>query len=870
MEKFSTPLMEQYNRIKSEHPDEIVFFRMGDFYEMFGEDAKVASRILGIALTSRAHGKMERVPLAGVPYYSAEKYLTKLLRAGKKVVVCEQTEDPRKAKGLVKRDIVEIITPGTITLDQALDGQENNYLASLFEGKEKLGLALVELSTGEFKVDEIPPEKLKEFLNTIAPAEILIPEEWEQRKKEEFGKGLNFSFTLTPVEGWKFSYDYAFKLLTEHFKVSSLEGFGVQELRAGISSAGAVLSYLNQTKKTFLTHLNKISRISNPEEMFLDSNTIRNLELLSSLGTKDKDNTLFSLLNQTKTPMGARLLRSWITRPLLIPRKIEERQEGVKEFYADRSLSESIGETLDTISDLERLCGKLGYGKANPKDLIGLKESLKVIPKIKNALQEAKSSILKEISSTFPESSEVVKLIEESIVDEPPLILTEGGIIRKGFDQELDKLKNNVSENKNWIAHLEKNEKERTGISSLKVGFNQIFGYYIEITKPHLSKVPQDYIRKQTMVNAERYVTPELKEREARILGAEEKIFQMEYDLFLKIRDQVALRTKDIQACAELLARLDLLLSFSSAARENNYILPELDDGDLIVIEEGRHPVIEQILEYGAFIPNDTRIGEDERIHIITGPNMAGKSTYLRQVGLIVLLAQTGSFVPAKKAKIGIVDRIFTRVGAMDNIALGQSTFLVEMNETANILNNATSKSLILLDEIGRGTSTFDGLSIAWSVTEYLHNNEKQCAKTLFATHYHELTELAKYLPKLRNYNVAVKEWEDEVIFLRKIIPGGCDDSYGIQVARLAGIPEEVLERAKEILAELESGEHTYEKLPKPRGENVARDFQLSFFSPNERLIYEELKKIEIEKLTPLEALNKLEELKRKVKDSSE
>lgn len=859
--------MEQYNRIKGEHPDEIVFFRMGDFYEMFGEDAKIASKILGIALTSRAHGKMERVPLAGVPYHSAEKYLTKLLKAGKKVVVCEQTEDPRKAKGLVKREIVEIITPGTITLDQALDSQENNYLASIFEGKEKFGLAFIELSIGEFKIDEILPEKLKEMLNTIAPAEILIPEEWEQSKKEEFRKGLNFLFTLTPVEGWKFSYDYAFKLLTEHFKVSSLEGFGVQELKRGISSAGAILSYLNQTKKTLLTHLNKISRISNPEEMFLDLSTIRNLELLSSLGTKDKEHTLFTLLNQTKTPMGARLLRSWITRPLLNPQKIKERQEGVKEFYDDRILSDSISEKLDSISDLERLCGKLGYGKANPKDLIGLKDSLKVIPDIKNILQVAKSSILKQISDTFPEVSDIVKLIVASIVDDPPLILTEGGIIRKGFDPELDNLKKDVSENKNWIAQLEKNEKERTGIPSLKVGFNQIFGYYIEITRSHLSKVPSDFIRKQTMVNAERFVTPELKEREAKILGAEEKIFQMEYDLFLKIRDQVAARTSGIQLCAELLARLDLLLSFSTVARENNYVLPEVDNDDLIWIEEGRHPVIEQILEYGAFITNDTRIGEDERIHIITGPNMAGKSTYLRQVGLIVLLAQIGSFVPAKKAKIGIVDRIFTRVGAMDNIALGQSTFLVEMNETANILNNATSKSLILLDEIGRGTSTFDGLSIAWSVTEYLHNNEKLCAKTLFATHYHELTELAKYLPRLRNYNVAVKEWEEEIIFLRKIIPGGCDDSYGIQVARLAGIPKEVLERAKVILAELESGEHSYEKLPKPKTETIARDFQLSFFSPKEKLIHEELKKIEIEKLTPLEALNKLEEMKKKLKE---
>lgn len=859
--------MEQYNRIKSQHPDEILFFRMGDFYEMFGEDAKVASRILGIALTSRAHGKMERVPLAGVPYHSAERYLSKLLKAGKKVVICEQTEDPKKAKGLVKREVVEIITPGTITLDQVLDSQENNYLVSVYEGKGKYGLGLVDLSTGEFKIDEVSPERLKEILNTLAPSEILVPEEWDQDKKEEFKKNQNFNFTLTSLEGWKFSYDFALRLLLDHFKTSSLDGFGIQDMKMGICSAGAILSYLNQTKKTLLLHINKLSKISSMEEMFLDSNTIRNLELFSSFGTKEKNYTLYSLLHRTKTPMGARLLKNWIIKPLLNLQKIKERQEGVKEFYENKKLSEEIEELLDSISDLERLSGKLGYGKANPKDLINLKESLKVIPKIKKVLKELKVSILKDINVSFPELSDMVALIENSIIDDPPLILTEGGIIKKGYDSNLDSLKKEVSESKKWIAQLEKNEKERTGIPSLKVGFNQIFGYYIEVTRPHLSKVPSDYIRKQTMVNAERFITPELKEKESKILGAEEKIFKAEYELFMKIREKVAERTKDIQICAELLARLDVLLSLSLVARENDYVIPEIDEGDEIWVEEGRHPVIEQVLDYGTFIPNDTRIGSEERIHIITGPNMAGKSTYLRQVGLIVLLAQIGSFVPVKRAKIGIVDRIFTRVGAMDNIALGQSTFLVEMNETANILNNASWKSLILLDEIGRGTSTFDGLSIAWAVTEYLHNNENLCAKTLFATHYHELTELAKFLPKVKNYNVAVKEWEEEIVFLRKIVPGGCDDSYGIQVARLAGIPKIVLKRAKEILAELESGELSYEKLPKPKKSPIISDYQLTFFSPKENLICEELKKIETEKLTPIEALNKLEELKKKLKE---
>jgi len=610
--------MEQYNKIKSQYPDKILFFRMGDFYEMFGEDAKIASRILGIALTSRAHGKMEKFPLAGVPYHSAEKYLTKLLKAGKKVVVCEQTEDPKKAKGLVKREVVEIITPGTVTLDQVLESQENNYLASIFEGKEKYGLGIVDLSTGEFKIDEILPEKLREMLNTLVPSEILVPEEWEKSKYEELKKGLNISFAFTPLEGWKYSFDFALRLLLDHFKTSSLEGFGIQEMRLGICSAGAILSYLNQTKKTVLLHINKISKIVNSEEMFLDSNTIRNLELLSSLGAREKNYTLFTLLNHTRTSMGARLLRNWIIKPLLNLQKIKERQEGVKEFYDNKSLSEKMEKRFESVSDLERLGGKLGYGKANPKDLIGLKETLKVMPEIKSMLKEIKVSILKEIHDTIPEVSDMVNLIENSIAEDPPLILTEGGIIKKGYNQDLDKLKEEVSENKKWIAHLEKNERKITGIPSLKVGFNQIFGYYIEVTRTHLSKVPPEYIRKQTMVNAERFVTPELKDKEAMILGAEEKIFQMEHDLYLKVREQVARRTQDVQLCAGHLARLDLLLSFSLVARENDYGLPEIDDGDEIWIEEGRHPVVEQVLDYGTFIPNDTRIGVEDRIHIIT------------------------------------------------------------------------------------------------------------------------------------------------------------------------------------------------------------------------------------------------------------
>jgi DNA mismatch repair protein MutS len=860
-----TPLMNQYFKIKSQYPDEILFFRMGDFYEMFGEDAKVASKILGIALTSRGHIKGEKIPLAGIPYHAADRYLAKLLRAGKKVVVCEQVEDPKLAKGIVKRDVVEIITPGTVTVDGVIEGTSNNYLVSLTGDKEKLGLAVIDLTTGEFKVDQGDTTKIIEKIKVLNPAEIICPEIWGEEKKKELGF-LDENVTLTNLEMWKFDYDFAQKILTEHFKVASLDGFGCQDLKLGISAAGAILAYLKQTKKTFLSHINKISPSIEGQEMFLDTNTIRNLELLTAMGTGERTNTLFSLLNKTKTAMGARLLKSWIIAPLLNVNRITQRQDAVEELFKNHDLSDSLEKKIKKIADLERLSGKIGYGKANPKDLIWLKDSLSVIPDLRSILSDVKSDLLNHIKENLPDTSELVSLIQRSIVDEPPFILTEGGIIKSGYSSELDSLKSQIKGSKDWIAGLQQEERKRTNIPSLKVGFNKVFGYFIEVTKPHLSKVPEEYIRKQTMVNAERFVTQELKEKEAHILGAEEKIFKLEYDLFLDIRSKIAEKTADIQRTAQLVAQLDVMLSLKEVAEKYDYLRPQIDSSDEIIIEEGRHPVIENILDPGTFVPNDTKIDiENEQVHIITGPNMAGKSTYLRQVGLIVLLAQMGSFVPAKKAKIGVVDRIFTRVGAMDYLALGKSTFLVEMNETANILNNAAPKSLILLDEVGRGTSTFDGLSIAWAVTEHIHNNPKIGSKTLFATHFHELTELAKFLPRVKNYNVAVKEWGDEVIFLRKIVPGGCDDSYGIQVARLAGVPKQVLERAKEILAELENGEVAQQKLPEPKPKPVS--YQLSIFSPKDSQIVEELRKLDLEKLTPIEALNKLSELKKKAEE---
>ncbi len=852
-----TPLLNQYQKIKSQFPSQIVFFRMGDFYEMFGEDAKTASRILGIALTSRSHGKnAEKVPLAGVPYHAADKYLAKLLEAGQKVVICEQTEEASPSKKLVNREVVEIITPGTITVDGALDSARPNYLAALAADLRNWGLAYLELSTGEFKIREGEKKEILERIKVLEPAEILIPQGLISSGQID---GLA---KFTEIEPWKFDPQSSTELLQEQFKVSSLDGFGCSGLRTGVSAAGAILDYLRLTKKQALFHINKISVEQDRDLMFLDSSTIRNLELLP---TEERPHSLFGILNQTRTSMGSRLLKNWLTRPLLKKEPIEQRLEGVEELVKNRDLLTKIRENLGEISDLTRLAGKLGYAKANPRDLLNLKNSLEAVPEIQELLQDCSGVLLKSIQSKFPDCSEIVNLIGRSIVDEPPLTWNEGGIIRAGFDSQLDQLKSSIAENKKWIAGLQSKERVRTGISSLKVGFNQVFGYYIEVTSPHLSKVPPDYLRKQTLVNAERFITQELKEKEELILNSEAKINQKEAELFLQVREEVAQKTKEIQETAELLSTLDVICALAQVAFDYGYVKPVISVETEIVIKEGRHPVLERLLDSGSFIPNDTRLNNQaEQIHIITGPNMAGKSTYLRQTGLIVLLAQMGSFVPAHSATIGLVDRIFTRVGAMDNIVLGQSTFLVEMNETANILNNATPKSLILLDEVGRGTSTFDGLSIAWAVTEFIHSHPKTSARTLFATHYHELTELAGFLPKVKNYQVAVKEWQGEVIFLRKIVPGGCDDSYGIEVAKLAGLPETVLNRAKEILTQLEEGEVTVRKIPLTKVERLNQQ-QMALFVSQAGAIEEELQKIEPEKMTPLEALAKLTELKKRL-----
>ena len=860
-----TPLMRQYLEIKNQFPEEIVFFRMGDFYEMFGEDAKVASQILGIALTSRGQIKGEKIPLAGIPYHAGDRYLSKLLKAGKKVVVCEQVEDPKLAKGIVKREVVEIVTPGTVVTEGVIEETQNNYLAGLCGVEDRMGMSFLDLTTGEFKLDEGGINQILEKLGVLSPSEIIIPHGWPEEKVKKL-KALRDGVILTFLEDWKFDYQFAYQVLTQHFKVNSLEGFGCQDLKLGLSAAGAIWAYLKQTKKTMLSHITRLSPVFSEGMMFLDANTIRNLELLVPLGSAEKAATLFSLLCRTRTNMGARLLKNWITRPLLSVKKIKERQEVIGELLKNKDEYSRLIAQIKPIADIERLAGRIGCEKATPRDLLWLKDSLSLIPEIKSILKNAESQLLIYIRKNLPDTYDLVRLIESSITDDPPLILTEGGIIKTGFSPELDGLKDGIKESKKWIAGLQEVERKRTKIPSLKVSFNKVFGYYIEVTKPHLSKVPEDYIRKQTILNAERFITSDLKERENLILSAEEKIFGLEHELFLKIRSKLSQDTVLIQKTAELIAQLDVLLSMAEVAERHNYTCPEVDLGDEIIIEEGRHPVIENILEPGSFVSNSTRIDlKNEQIHIITGPNMAGKSTYLRQVGLIVLLAQIGSYVPAKFAKIGVVDRIFTRVGAADYLTLGQSTFLVEMIETANILNNATSRSLILLDEVGRGTSTFDGLSIAWAITEHIHNHPPVAAKTIFATHYHELTELAKFLPRVKNYNAAIKEWGDEIIFLRKIVAGGCDDSYGIQVARLAGIPRPVLERSKEILAELENGEMSYHKPPQVR--STQDSYQLNIFSPKDNLVVEELKKLDLDKLTPIEALNKINELKNKIKE---
>ncbi len=866
-----TPLMTQYNKIKAAHPDTILLFRMGDFFETFDEDAKIAAKVLGITLTKRANGAAEDVPLAGFPHHAIDSYLPKLVRAGYRVAVCEQIENPKFAKGIVKREVVEVVTPGVAFSDKLLDHKKNNYLMAICIKDEIAGISFSDISTGEFYAYEVPSSLIQQQIESISPSEVLV-----QKKDREFISSLifriNSTIRVTKIDDWIFNFEYAKELLVMQFKTVTLKGYGIENFNAGIIASGVILNYLQETQKENLSHLNKVSAYNPSEYMSLDYSTKRNLEITFSMNDGGREGTLIFILDKTETAMGGRLLKKWITSPLRNLGNIIKRQNSVEELFKNKPLRKSLINELREIGDLERLISKVCTGRANPREIIAVRSSLQKIPMVKKHLSEAAVKTLSQISDGLIPLEKLVEKIRDAVVDSPPLNVADGGIIKSGFSAELDELRDISLHGKDWIANLQKTERERTGISSLKVSFNKVFGYYIEVSHVHKEKIPQDYIRKQTLVNSERFITPELKNYEDKILNAEEKIYELESQLFNEVRLMVASEAEAIQQDAKLIAMLDCFASFAECAEQYNYVKPELSDDTRLEITEGRHPVVERILPPGEkFMPNNCKMDNmDDQIIILTGPNMAGKSVYLRQIGLIVLLAQIGSYVPASQAHIGIVDRIFTRVGASDNIAAGESTFLVEMQEAANILNNASEKSLILLDEIGRGTSTFDGISIAWAITEFIHENPVVAAKTLFATHYHELNEMAELFPRIKNYKVEVREHGDKVFFLHKVSLGKADHSYGIQVAQMAGLPQFVTNRAKEVLQNLESKELTpyeikKEKLKKLKHED---ENQISLFEIKDDKIRDEIKDIEINNLTPLEALNKLSELKKKVKEN--
>lgn len=862
-----TPLMLQFHKIKSEYPETILLFRVGDFFETFEEDAKTASKVLGITLTKRSNGKAGDVPLAGFPFHAIDTYLPKLVKAGYKVAVCEQAENPKFAKGIVKREVIEVVTPGVVFSDKLLDNKNNNYLACIYSENEKTGISYCDISTGDFYVFETPTQNLNEHIETINPSEIIIP-------KKQLSVLLPLihkqNITVTKIDDWVFNLEYAIDLLKEHFKTQTLKGFGIENLNLGIISAGTIIHYLKETQKSNFSHLTKISIFNPTEYMYLDYSTKRNLEILFTMQEGNRGSSLVSVLDKTNTSMGARLFKKWINSPLRIKEQIDKRLECVEEFFKNKTLRQNLQNELKEISDLERLVSKISTNRANPRELVALKNSIKKIPLIKQLLDLSSSLTLTTINSKLDELKETFEKVELAIVDEPPISLTDGGIIREGYNPELDELRDISINAKSWIANLQKTEREKSNIPSLKVSYNKVFGYYIEISNAHKNKIPSNYLRKQTLVNSERYITPELKEYEDKILNAEENIGELEYQLFNEVRLMVANKAEKILNNAKLIAMIDCFLSLAECAQNYNYVKPLIDETDKIEIKQGRHPVVERILSPGdKFTPNDYYLDPTEnQIIILTGPNMAGKSVYLRQLGLIVLLAQIGSYVPAEFARIGIVDRIYTRVGASDNISAGESTFLVEMQEAANILNNATSKSLILLDEIGRGTSTFDGISIAWAITEYLHENPQLRAKTLFATHYHELNEMASIFTRIKNFKVEVREYDDKIIFLHKVSSGGADHSYGIQVAQMAGLPPFVTNRAKEILFNLEDKELTPFELKKAKSKKMSNDdFQISLFEMKDDELRKEISDLSVDSMTPLEALNRLNELKKKVKN---
>jgi DNA mismatch repair protein MutS len=856
--------MKQYNAVKRQHPDAILLFRVGDFYETFSDDAIKASEILGITLTRRANGAASFVELAGFPHHALDTYLPKLVRAGQRVAICEQLEDPKLTKNIVKRGVTELVTPGVSFNDNVLERKENNFLACVHLDKKYAGVAFLDISTGEFYTAEGTLDYIDKLITNFSPKEVLV----ERSKYREFTEYFGTRYYVYKFDEWAYNEDGAREKLIKHFQTTSLKGFGVDNLRLGVIAAGAALYYLDLTHHTNIKHISSISRIDEDRFVWLDKFTIRNLELFYSSNEGAK--TLVDIIDKTVSPMGGRLLKKWISLPLKDEKPISERLNVVDHFISTNDLASELRDHLREVGDLERVISKAAVGRITPRELVSLKNALSALVVIKQCCEDANEPTLQRIGEQINLCSRMRDKIEREIVADPPTHINKGGVIAKGINPDLDELREIMYSGKEYLINLQQRESERTGIPSLKVSFNNVFGYYIEVRNTHKEKVPPEWIRKQTLVSAERYITEELKEYEAKILGAEEKVLAIELQLFDQLVFSLSEYIASIQLNANLVAQLDCLLSFASIAVEYNYCKPSVNQTDTIDIKEGRHPVIERMLPVGEeYVSNDIFLdSQNQQIIIITGPNMSGKSALLRQTALIVLMTQIGSFVPAKSAKIGLVDKIFTRVGASDNISQGESTFMVEMNEAASILNNISNKSLVLLDEIGRGTSTYDGISIAWAMTEYIHENSLGKAKTLFATHYHELNEMEGAFPRIKNYNVSIKELDNKVIFLRKLVPGGSAHSFGIHVARMAGMPPSVVKRASEILLELEKNPQSQQKLNKPSADlgKTREGYQLSIFQlddPVLKQIRDQLLKLDINNLTPVEALNKLNEIKR-------
>lgn len=859
-----TPLMKQYNAIKAKHPGALLLFRVGDFYETFGEDAIKASRILDIVLTKRANGAASHIELAGFPHHSLDSYLPKLVRAGNRVAICDQLEDPKEVKGIVKRGVTELVTPGLSFNDNVLDKRRNNYLASIYFGKDTLGIAFLDLSTGEFMCAEGSQSYIEKLLQSFSPSEVI----YSKTAKSRAAEILKDNFSTFHCEDWVYQFDYTYEKLTNHFATNNLKGFGIENLEHGIIAAGAVLFYLEETEHKEVKHIAAISRIAEEKYVWLDKFTIRNLELVYP--QQDGGIPLISILDHTVTPMGSRMMKKWMVLPLKEKEPIEERLKVVEYFFSKRELADDIHNHLKQIGDLERLISKVAVGRINPREMNQLKKALKNTLPIKEILRKSSNASLKKLADQINPCEFLLEKIEKELQEDAPMLTHQGNIIKDGVDSELDEYRGLANTGKDYLVQLQQREVQRTGISSLKIAFNKVFGYYLEVTNSHKDKVPEEWIRKQTLVNAERYITPELKEYEEKILNAEERMIAIEQRYFLALVQDASEYVTQIQQNARILATVDSLLSFASVAKSNNYCKPKISDTDSLEIKDGRHPVIEKQLPIGEdYVPNDIYLDNDsQQIIIITGPNMAGKSALLRQTALIVLMAQMGSFVPASYARIGIIDKVFTRVGASDNLAKGESTFMVEMTETASILNNLSDRSLVLMDEIGRGTSTYDGISIAWSIVEFLHNHPKSRAKTLFATHYHELNQLADDFPKIKNFNVSVKEVGNKVIFMRKLKEGGSEHSFGIHVAQMAGMPNPVVLRASEIMVHLEKDKDLNRQKEKMK-EMPKNNFQLSLFEidPKYKEAKEMLDTIDINTISPVEALIKLNEIKKKLEN---